>query len=83
MDNASRLRGYRLQFRRYVQPSESWDHDHCAGCWAKLAEYDWEDIQHEGYTTCEDYPKGACYDWVCCACFEDLKGDMGWVVAGG
>jgi hypothetical protein len=64
IDNVSHLKGLRLQFRRYSRWSESWDHDHCAACWVKLAESEGPDVQHEGYATCEDYPKGACYEWV-------------------
>lgn len=78
IDNASHLKGIGLQLRRYTRWSESWDHDHCAGCWAKFAEFDGPDIQHEGYTTCDDYRLGACYEWVCQKCFEDLKNEMNW-----
>jgi hypothetical protein len=81
IDSVSHLRGLRLQFRAYRRRSESWDHDHCAACWAKFAEFEGADIQHEGYATCDDYPKGACYEWVCQACFGDLKNDMHWTVA--
>jgi hypothetical protein len=79
IDNAEHLKGLCLQFRPYTRWSESWDHDHCAGCWAKFAEFDGADIQHEGYATCADYPKGACYEWICITCFEDLKNDMQWL----
>jgi hypothetical protein len=48
IDNASRLKGLQLQFRRYARWSESWDHDHCAACWAEFAEFEGPDIQHEG-----------------------------------
>ena len=79
--SVSHLRGLRLQFRAYRRRSESWDHDHCAACWAKFAEFEGPDIQHEGYATCDDYPKGTCYEWVCQTCFGDLKNDMHWTVA--
>ena len=82
IDNARRLMGVRLQFRPYTRWSDSWDHDHCAACWAKFAEFDGADIQHEGYATCDDYPKGASYEWVCSTCFADLKDEMKWTVAG-
>ena len=78
IDNARHLKGLPLQWRRYVRWSESWDHDHCAACWARFAEFEAPDIQHAGYATCEDHPQGACYDWVCRSCFDDLKDDMGW-----
>jgi hypothetical protein len=72
----------RLQLRRYIRWSETWDHDHCVACWAKFAEFDGPDIQREGYATCEDYQYGACYEGICRACFSDLKDDMDWTVAG-
>lgn len=78
IDNAKHLKGLRWQFRRYTRWSESWDHDHCAACWAKFAEFEGPDIQHEGYASCDDHPGGVCYDWVCQACFDDLKDDMEW-----
>lgn len=81
IDNASHLKGLKLQLRRYTRWNESWDHDHCAACWAKFAEFDGPNIQHEGYATDDDYPKGACYEWVCQACFDDLKDDMQWSAA--
>jgi hypothetical protein len=78
IDNAEHLKGLRLVRRAYTRWSESWDHDHCACCWATFAEFEAEDIQHEGYATGVDYPKGAGYDWVCVQCFTDLKDEMGW-----
>jgi hypothetical protein len=78
IDNAVSLKGLRLQFLRYTKQSEKWDHDHCAGCWAKFAEFDGPDILHEGYATCDDYPKGARYEWVCKCCFDDLRDEMRW-----
>jgi hypothetical protein len=78
IDNASRLKGLRLQFRRYTRWSENWDHDHCAACWATFVEFEGPDIQHEGYATRDDYRYGACYEWVCQTCFDELKDDMEW-----
>jgi hypothetical protein len=49
---------------------------------AKFAEFDGADIQHEGYATCDDYPKGARYEWVCSTCFADLQDEMKWTAAG-
>jgi hypothetical protein len=79
LENASRLKGAQLQFRRYTRWSEAWDHDHCSACWAKLAEFDGPDIQHEGYAT--GGKRGTGYEWICCECFEDLKSDLGWTAA--
>jgi hypothetical protein len=81
LDFAQRLKGITLRYQRYKRWSEEWDHDHCAACWAKFAEFD--GCQHAGYATCEDYNFGACYDWVCRNCFDELKEFMGWKVASG
>ena len=82
IDNASHLKGVRLQLRRYTCQSERWDHDHCAACWAKFAELGGSDIQHEGYTTCDEYRYGGGYKWICRARFSDLRDEMHWTVAG-
>jgi hypothetical protein len=49
-------------------------------CWARFAEFNEPGIQHEGYTTGDDYKHAAEYDWVCVACFEDLRFDLGWTL---
>jgi hypothetical protein len=59
LDNVRHLAGLTLHFGHYTRWSESWDHDHCAACWAKFAESDEPDVLHEGYSTGPDYPKGA------------------------
>jgi hypothetical protein len=76
--NCEILRGLTLQRKRYRRWSERWDHDHCAACWAKFAEFEGPEIQHEGYATREDYKLGADYDRVCVTCFSELKDEMGW-----
>ena len=81
IETAEGLKGVRLKLQRYVRWSESWDHDHCAACWTKLAEFDGPDILHEGYATRHDYQKGARYEWVCQRCFDDLRDEMQWSAA--
>lgn len=81
IDTAHFLKGAMLQRRRWKAPNDHWDHDHCACCWAKFAEWDAPDIQHEGYTTTDDYKLGAGYHWVCEGCFGDLKDEMRWRLA--
>jgi hypothetical protein len=34
------LIGVSVRFKRYSKWSESWEHDHCSFCWAKLMEED-------------------------------------------
>ena len=43
------MEGCTFRLLRYKAPSAEWDHDHCQACWAKFAEYDHSNIQHEGY----------------------------------
>ncbi|HYW59011.1 MAG TPA: hypothetical protein VE909_00695 [Xanthobacteraceae bacterium] len=81
IENVKHLRGVGFQYRRYTRWSESWDHDHCAGCWAKFAEFEGPEIQHEGYATDSDYKLGAAYEWVCQECFDDLRNDLQWSVS--
>ena len=81
LDFARGLEGVTLRYQKYERWSASWDHDHCAACWAKFAEFDGADIQHYGYATCDDYKHGAGYDWVCRDCFDDLREYMGWKLA--
>jgi hypothetical protein len=81
INNCKALRGLKLHRKQYRKWSDTWDHDHCAACWATFAEFDGPEIQHEGYTTGDDYKHGAEYDWVCIRCFDELKDEMGWVKA--
>jgi hypothetical protein len=66
------LKGVTLYWKKYSQYSESWDHDHCAFCWAEFAVDDYPDVLHEGYSTKDDYY------WICKNCFEDFKDMFDW-----
>jgi hypothetical protein len=79
IDNCKGLRRLKLKRKKYRPWSETWNHDHCAACWATFAEFDGPDYQHEGYATCDDYKHGAEYDWVCMSCFSELKEEMDWM----
>jgi hypothetical protein len=81
VDNAEHLKGVPLKFQRYTKWRDDWDHDHCAGCWAKLAEDKEDGVLNEGYATTASYPRGERYEWVCSECFVDLKETLGWVAA--
>jgi hypothetical protein len=78
IDLASGLENVLFIRKRYRQYSPDWDHDHCAACWAKVAEWDEPGILHEGYATTAEYEQGEDYDWVCASCFDELQVDMGW-----
>jgi hypothetical protein len=79
ISNCKGLRGLKLRRKKYQKWSETWDHDHCAACWATFAEFEGPDYQHEGYATCDDYEHGVDYDWVCVRCFNELKNEMYWM----
>ncbi|MGA2035170.1 MAG: hypothetical protein ABSG68_23230 [Thermoguttaceae bacterium] len=70
------LKGVTLVHRRYRRyPLDpTWDHDHCAFCWAKFMVEDHADVLHHGYATSDDY------HWVCDKCFDDFKDLFGWSV---
>ena len=60
-----------LHFRRYFQWSDSWDHDHCEGCFARFSLIE-PGALTEGYVTeDEEY-------WVCSKCFEEIGPELGW-----
>lgn len=73
VDNAKHTRGAALRFKKYVRPSETWDHDHCLCCFEKFMESG-PDVLTEGYATEDDYR------WICTDCFRDLKNEMGWTL---
>ena len=61
--------GLTLLHRRWTADAAN-DHDHCAFCWEKFAEYD--GCQREGYCT-EDRMY-----WICRVCFNDFREHFGW-----
>lgn len=69
------LRGKTLHRSTYKQRSETWDHDHCAFCWAKFMERDYPGYPanlHVGYTTEDEY------HWICEQCFCDFRDRFEW-----
>ena len=80
LDMIPYLRGQSFVRKAYRDYRPGWDHDHCAVCGVKLAEpsIEGEGILHEGLGITADYSHGADYEWVCPACFEACKDQMGW-----
>ena len=72
------LKGVALVHRPYrrnpIDPT--WDHDHCAFCWAKFMVEDYPDVLHQGYATADDH------QWICERCFEDFKDSFQWTLIG-
>ena len=59
-------------YRRPWKATSANDHDHCAFCWDKFAEYD--GCLHEGFCTVDGS------DWICEVCFNDFRERFGWKV---
>lgn len=70
--HAERLAGVTLVHQPWESANPQNDHDHCAFCWAKFADYD--DCLHEGYSTEKRE------DWICEACFTDFRDRFQWRV---
>jgi hypothetical protein len=68
------LKGVPLCRKKYVQYSDSWEHEHCEFCWAKFMNEDAPDVLREGYATEDNYR------WICGQCFEDFKDLFQWEV---
>ena len=78
-----------LTWRRYRARSETWEHDHCAFCWAKFMDPEFSeahrqhiaehpDVFTEGYTTIAEHEQGAEYHWICKPCFDDFVDRFQW-----
>lgn len=77
------LAGVALQYGRFEQTTEDYDHAHCEFCWVKFADPEYRAIR--GYETCDDVltegyhtPDG--FRWICKSCFDDFRGLFGWKV---
>jgi hypothetical protein len=83
LDFAKRhLQGASCRWKKWYPASETWDHDHCAGCWAKFCLHDNCESHQEGYAVTAGYKWGEDYEWVCASCFDALKDNLGWTVVG-
>lgn len=67
-----KLQGEVLVYQPWKPADPPNDHDPCAFCWAKFADY--PDCLHAGYSTLGRY------DWICESCFNDLKVHFQWRV---
>lgn len=77
-DSAEFLRGRSFERKPYRLYREGWDHDHCAGCTAKLMVEPGPDILTEGWAVDATYSHGAEYEWVCPDCYDLLKDALDW-----
>jgi hypothetical protein len=61
------LVGAVLHFAPYLTLRPTWDHDHCAFCWARFTQEPYPDTLQAGYTDDENF------HWVCPQCFDDFQ----------
>ncbi len=62
---------YRAVLKRAVfHGTSTWDHEHCALCWAKFMEH--PECLREGYCTLDEH------DWICDDCFEHFRAQFEW-----
>jgi hypothetical protein len=72
------LKGVTLFKKKYIDPNQNLDHDHCEFCWGKIAEKElFLEALHEGFVT--EYGN----HWICETCFNDFKESFSWKVANG
>ncbi|WP_445427519.1 hypothetical protein [Alishewanella sp. HL-SH05] len=50
--------------KKWLAPSETWDHDHCAICWWKLHESD-DEVHGVGFND-------GGHNWLCTECYEQF-----------
>jgi hypothetical protein len=76
------LRGCNFSLQRFKQVGYHYDHDHCAACGKKLAEFDWPETEHEGYLTKLPVPPAGenQLTWICRQCFADFREALDWSV---
>jgi hypothetical protein len=88
-DQETWLRGAELTWKRYHARSQTWEHEHCAFCWAKFMDPDFSeahrqhiaehpDVLTEGYTTTASHERGADHQWICGRCFDDFAERFAW-----
>jgi hypothetical protein len=85
------LQGVAFTWKPYRAWSQTWEHDHCALCWATFMDPNFSedhrrfieehpDVLTEGYATTSEFKHGAEYDWVCKQCFDDFVDLYQWRV---
>ena len=73
-DQDQLLHGTTLCRQPYVALCPTWDHDHCAFCWAKFMDHDAPGALRKGYSTADKR------HWVCDTCANDFKERFAWTL---
>jgi hypothetical protein len=74
-NQAAYLTGITLAWRQYKAHSATWEHEHCAFCWAKFMAPGKGGELTVGYCTPEEE------HWICESCFNDFHPLFKWQVA--
>ena len=75
LDNLQHLKGVRFSRTVFRKRRDDWDHEHCAGCWQKFAEFgNPPEVLREGFLEVNRD------EWVCPDCFEAFRGELCWSV---
>jgi hypothetical protein len=77
LEQCEHLRGKTFIRKVWHRPSYNpdWDHDHCAGCWARIWDHPQDEVGSfgEGYAVVGVPGRPDDYDWLCPPCFGDLR----------
>lgn len=70
MGQGEGMKDREFQYKEFVKPSESWDHEHCVFCFHTFMEnpQGQKDCSKQGYCSTDGRQ-----DWVCDECFNDFK----------
>ena len=68
------LKGVTLYLKKYMENSDTWEHDHCEFCWDKFSLKGLSGGPDEGYATVGNY------HWICKRCFDDFKDIFQWKI---
>jgi hypothetical protein len=90
-DQEGYLKDAELTWRRYRARSDTWEHEHCAFCWAKFMDPEYSDghrrfiedhpeVLTAGYTTTTAHERGEGYNWICADCLDDFAEAFNWRV---
>ncbi|HET9802681.1 MAG TPA: hypothetical protein VFP96_05555, partial [Candidatus Acidoferrum sp.] len=58
----------------YKSQNQTWEHEHCVGCWAKFMENGPTEALLAGYVTVDGD------NWICPNCFDELHDEMDWTL---
>jgi hypothetical protein len=68
------LKGVTLYLKKYMENSDTWEHDHCEFCWVKFSHAGLPDDLDEGYATKDNH------HWICKRYFGDFKDIFQWKI---